>query len=135
MPLQIINYNIDYKEDSETLEEIEKIINVIKENINGKYYKPYKNLLKKMNKFIDMMINNFETEFNEVKKQIEEDEKCENDYEDTISISSISDYEQDETDERDNIQIEQFEKLLESKLRLIKNRFEFEFSKIYDINY
>jgi len=134
MPLQIINYNIDYKEDSETLEEIEKIINVIKENINGKYYKPYKNLLKKMNKFIDMMINNFETEFNEVKKQIEEDEKCENDYEDTISISSISDYEQDETDERDNIQIEQFEKLLESKLRLIKNRFEFEFSKIYDIN-
>jgi hypothetical protein len=134
MPLQIINYNIDYKEDSETLEEIEKIINVIKENINGKYYKPYKNLLKKMNKFIDMMINNFETEFNEVKKQIEEDEKCENDNEDTISISSISDYEQDETDERDNIQIEQFEKLLESKLRLIKNRFEFEFSKIYDIN-
>ena len=134
MPLQIINYNIDYKEDSETLEEIEKIINVIKENINGKYYKPYKNLLKKMNKFIDMMINNFETEFNEVKKQIEEDEKYENDNEDTISISSISDYEQDETDERDNIQIEQFEKLLESKLRLIKNRFEFEFSKIYDIN-
>ncbi len=138
MPLNITNYNIDYKEDNETITEIENIIHIIKENITGKYYKPYKNFLKKLDKFVDMMVKNFESEYNEVKKQIDEEENFNNDDDDTISITSISDYEQDELDneekeKEEKIKIKQFEKILESKLKIIKNRFEFEFSKIYDM--
>ena len=135
MPLNIINYNINYKSDIEDLEEIERIIDVIKDNINDKYYMPYKNFLKKINKFIGMMVNNFEKELEETKKQLEEEEKIyQNADDDNISINSISEYEDEDTYEDEVKKIKLFEKLLETKFKTIKNRFDFEFSKIYEIS-
>ena len=132
MPLNIINYNNDYKKDFENIEELEKILDVIKTNITGKYYLPYKNFLKKLDKFIDMMVNVFEKELEELKKKIDNDEQIDND--DNISISSISDYEDESTYEEDINKINDFQKTVEAKLKAIKLRFEFEFIKLYDKN-
>lgn len=128
--LNIINYNPEHENDKKYIEELEELLGEIKDNINGKYYLPYKNFLKKMNKFIDMMINTFNKEMDELKK---EDENEENNIEDDdISITSISEYEDDDTYIDENIQIKKLQKQLDVNMSLIKNRFDFEFSKLYE---
>ena len=127
--LNIINYNPEHENDKKNIEELEEILAELKDNINGKYYLPYKNFLKKMNKFVDMMINTFNKEMDELKK---EDEENNNNEDDDISITSISDYEDDDTYEDDNIQIKKLQKQLDINMSMIKNRFDFEFSKLYE---
>ena len=131
MTLNIINYNYEFENDIETIKELENILDVLKNNINTKYYLPYKNFLKKINKFIDMMINPFEKELEELKKKTELEETTDND--DNISVGSISEYEDNDTCDNEVKQIKQFEKLLDCKMSLIKNRFEFDYSKTYEI--
>ncbi len=85
-----------------------------------------------MSKFIDMMVNTFHKEMDEVKKEYEDEEKIdEND--DDISITSISEYEDDDTYEDENIQINNLQRQLDLKMNAIKNRFDFEFSKSYNM--
>ncbi len=129
MKLNIINYNPDYASDVNIITKITTIIDVLKDNINGIHYEPYKNFLKKINNCFDMFIKTFEKELKEVKND-----------NDNISIDSISEYEDDYEDEDKDKdidiyqievkQINEFEKNINNKLNLIKNRFEF--VKLYE---
>lgn len=129
--LNIINFNSDIENDMKHIKKIESVIDEIKDNIGGKYYVPYKNIINKMSKFIDMMVNTFQKEMEEVKKNYEYQENNEED--DDISITSISEYEDDDTYEDENIQIKKLQKELDLKMNMIKNRFDFEYSKSFDI--
>jgi hypothetical protein len=128
--LNIINYNPEHENDKKNIQELEEILGELKDNINGKYYLPYKNFLKKMNKFVDMMINTFNKEMDELKKEYDDEEN--NKEYDNISITSISEYEDDDTYQDENIQIKKLQKQLDLNMSLIKNRFDFEFSKLYE---
>lgn len=129
--LNIINFNSDIENDMKHIKKIESVIDEIKDNIGGKYYVPYKNIINKMSKFIDMMVNTFQKEMEEVKKNYEYEENNEED--DDISITSISEYEDDDTYEDENIQIKKLQKELDLKMNMIKNRFDFEYSKSFDV--
>jgi hypothetical protein len=129
--LNIINFNSDIENDMKHIKKIESVIDEIKDNIGGKYYVPYKNIINKMSKFIDMMVNTFQKEMEEVKNNYEYEENNEED--DDISITSISEYENDDTYEDENIQIKKLQKELDLKMNIIKNRFDFEYSKLFDL--
>ena len=136
MKLNIINYNPDYVRDVNIITKITTIIDNLKDNINGIYYEPYKNFLKKINNCFDMLIKIFEKELEEVKKD-SNNEDSDSDG-DNISIDSISEYEDDYEDKDKDVyqievkQINDFEKNINNKLNLIKNRFEFKFVKLYE---
>ena len=144
--LNITNYNPDYENDNKTIQILEEVVEQLKNNINGKYYVPYKNLTKKMFKFIEMMNSVFEKEMDETKQKYKNDgdEDCDDDEningntnednimnnDDDISIDSISDYEIDNEDEEENKQIMELQEILKQKMKKNENRFDFTFSKV-----
>jgi hypothetical protein len=133
MKLNITNYNENFDDDINELDKISELIDLLKNNIKGKYYIPYQNFLKKMIRFLNMVYVPFE-------KELEVYKKSNNDYEhdnedDNISIGSISEYENDENDPvniDENVLINNFELNTKSKLEITDNRYDFICEKIYE---
>jgi len=123
--LNIINYNPDVNQDKQNIDNLMLLLTQFKENISKQNYKPYKNFLEKINKFISMISTNFQKELEEYK--ILDDFYNENKVdEDTISIDSISEYEDEEQYEDEIIQINNFKKIQEIKYNMKNNLFELE---------
>jgi len=123
--LNIINYNPDVNQDKQNIDNLMLLLTQFKENISKQNYKPYKNFLEKINKFISMISINFQKELEEYK--IIGDFYNENKVDDdTISIDSISEYEDEEQYEDEIIQINNFKKIQEIKYNMKNNLFELE---------
>lgn len=123
--LNIINYNPDVNQDKQNIDNLMVLLTQFKENISKQNYKPYKNFLEKINKFISMISTNFQKELEEYK--ILDDFYNENKVdEDTISIDSISEYEDENQYEDEIIQINNFKKIQEIKYNMKNNLFELE---------
>jgi len=123
--LNIINYNPDVNQDKQNIDNLMMLLTQFKENISKQNYKPYKNFLEKINKFISMISTNFQKELEEYK--ILDDFYNENKVDDdTISIDSISEYEDEEQYEDEIIQINNFKKIQEIKYNMKNNLFELE---------
>jgi len=123
--LNIINYNPDVNQDKQNIDNLMLLLTQFKENISKQNYKPYKNFLEKINKFISMISTNFQKELEEYK--ILDDFYNENKVdEDTISIDSISEYEDEDQYEDEIIQINNFKKIQEIKYNMKNNLFELE---------
>ena len=123
--LNIINYNPDVNQDKQNIDNLMMLLTQFKENISKQNYKPYKNFLEKINKFISMISTNFQKELEEYK--IIGDFYNENKVDDdTISIDSISEYEDEDQYEDEIIQINNFKKIQEIKYNMKNNLFELE---------
>jgi len=123
--LNIINYNPDINKDKQNIDNLMLLLTQFKENISKQNYKPYKNFLEKINKFISMISINFQKELEEYK--IIGDFYNENKVDDdTISIDSISEYEDEDQYEDEIIQINNFKKIQEIKYNMKNNLFELE---------
>jgi len=123
--INILNYNPDVIQDKQNIDNLMLLLTQFKENISKKQYKPYKNFLEKINKFISMISTNFQKELEEYK--IIDDFYNENkEDEDTISIDSISEYEDEDQNEDELVQINNFKKIQEIKYNMKNNLFELE---------
>ena len=123
--INILNYNPDVIQDKQNIDNLILLLTQFKENISKKQYKPYKNFLEKINKFISMISTNFQKELEEYK--IIDDFYNENkEDEDTISIDSISEYEDEDQNEDELVQINNFKKIQEIKYNMKNNLFELE---------
>ena len=123
--LNIINYNPDVNQDKQNIDNLMLLLTQFKENISKQNYKPYKNFLEKINKFIYMISTKFQKELEDYK--IIDDFYNENKVdEDTISIDSISEYENEDQYEDEIIQINNFKKIQEIKYNMKNNLFELE---------
>lgn len=123
--INILNYNPDVEQDKKNIDNLMLLLTQFKENISKQQYKPYKNFLEKINKFISMISTNFQKELEEYK--ILDDFYNENKKDDdTISIDSISEYEDEEQNEDEIIQINNFKKIQEIKYNMKNNLFELE---------
>jgi hypothetical protein len=137
MKLNITNYNENYDNDINELDKISELINLLKNNIKGKYYIPYQNFLKKIIRFLNMVYVPFEKELNVYKnsnndyEQNNEQNNEQDNEDDNISIGSISEYE-NESNIDENDLINNFELNTKSKLEIIDNRYEFICEKIYE---
>jgi len=132
MKLDIINFNPNINQDKETLKYLISIFENIDKNISSKKYLPYQNILNKLTRFVNMIIPSFEKD---IKQSIEEENYFDdmNDDDDNISISSISEYEYDPSDNEIEIRIleheviKEFEKTNKIKSSKIIDRFDFEY--------
>lgn len=123
--INILNYNPDVEQDKQNIDNLMLLLTQFKENISKQQYKPYKNFLEKINKFISMISTNFQKELEEYK--ILDDFYNENKKDDdTISIDSISEYEDEDQYEDEIIQINNFKKIQEIKYNMKNNLFELE---------
>jgi hypothetical protein len=106
--LNIINYNPNVEEDKINIEKIINLCNDFKDNISKVNYKPYKNFVDKLNRFIVLITSNFKKELEEYKIEntfFDKNEDEDEDEDDNISIASISEYDEEEQyeDEKENI--------------------------------
>lgn len=131
MKLNIINYNPNLNQDKETLKSLFVIFENINENISTKKYIPYQNILNKISKFINMLGQSFQ-------KDIKLDEENDNYFDETnedddISISSVSEYEYESSDDEIELRINEekliknFENTNKIKFNKTNNRFDFEY--------
>jgi hypothetical protein len=122
--INILNYNPDIEQDKQNIDNLMLLLTQFKENISKQNYKPYKNFLEKINKFISMISTNFHKELEEYKifNDFYNDEK----EDDTMSIDSISEYEDEEQYEDEIKQIDNFKKIQEIKYNMKNNLFDLE---------
>ena len=122
--INILNYNPDVEQDKQNIDNLMLLLTQFKENIFKQNYKPYKNFLEKINKFISMISTNFQKELEEYKifNDFYNDEK----EDDTMSIDSISEYEDEEQYEDEIKQIDNFKKIQEIKYNMKNNLFDLE---------
>jgi hypothetical protein len=92
MKLNIINFNQNIKNDEETINDINILLDKIKKNISKENYIPYQNMLNKLAKFINM----FEPKFiKDIENNTDDNffvNNSDDDLDDNVSISSISEY-------------------------------------------
>lgn len=132
MKLDIINFNPNINQDKETLKNLIAIFENIDQNISTKKYIPYQNILNKISRFINMLGQSFEKDIKLVEKNVNYFDET-NEEDDNISISSISEYEYDPSDDEIEIRVNEeeliktFEKT--NKVQFIKtiDRFDFEY--------
>jgi hypothetical protein len=131
MKLDIINFNPNINQDKETLKNLILIFENINQNISTKKYLPYQNILNKLSRFMNMIGQSFEKDLTRVKE--EENYFDETNDDDDISISSISEYEYDPSDDEIEIRIEEdelikkFEKINKIQFSKTYDRFDFEY--------
>lgn len=131
MKLDIINFNPNINQDKKTLKNLISILENIDQNISTKKYLPYQNILNKLTRFMDMIRQNFEKDVTRANE--EENYFDEIDDDDNISISSISEYEYDPSDDEIEIRIEEdelikkFEKTNKIQFSKTYDRFDFEY--------
>jgi len=122
--INILNYNPDAESDKQNIDNLILLLTQFKDNISTQNYKPYKNFLEKINKFISMVSTNFQKELeeNKILDEFYTDEK----EDDTVSIDSISEYEDEDQYDDEIIQIKNFKETQENKYNLKNNLFELE---------
>ena len=122
--INILNYNPDADSDKQNIDNLILLLTQFKDNISTQNYKPYKNFLEKINKFISMVSTNFQKELeeNKILDEFYTDEK----EDDTVSIDSISEYEDEDQYDDEIIQIKNFKETQENKYNLKNNLFELE---------
>jgi hypothetical protein len=129
MKLDIINFNPYVEQDKESINNIINMFNIMNENISSSKYIAYQNILNKINRFLVMLGPIFEKELQEA-EQITSFFTEETNEDDNISISSISEYEndfgEDEEDIRDikNIEIELKDKFKKTLYRIQNDTYE-----------
>lgn len=122
--LNIVNYNPDVEQDKQNIDNLMLLLSQFKDNISKHNYKPYKNFLDKINKFISMISTNFQKELEEYK--MFDDFYNDEVEDDTISIDSISEYEDEEQYEDEIKQIQNFKTIQELKYKMKNTLFELE---------
>ncbi len=103
MKLDIINFNPYVEQDKELINNIINMFNTMNENISSSKYIAYQNILNKINRFLVMLGPIFEKELQEA-EQITSFFTEETNEDDNISISSISEYENDSGEDEEDIQ-------------------------------
>ena len=130
--IDIVNYNPDFENDKNNIENIINQCKYFKENIHKINYKPYKHFLDKLNKFIVLITSNFKKELEEyrIENNFYNDNKED---EDNISIASVSEYDEDEFNNQVSKDIYSYEKEkileFENRQKLVYNTF----NNLYDI--